>query len=91
MNKQCHDSSFILLRPATYTWSDATMKRRLTVFSTVVSLLLTAAPVRAGTRLNDELYWVPRLEDALVHAKETGRPIFMIGYTCIGGEAESCW
>jgi hypothetical protein len=55
----------------------------LTVFGMAAVLLLTAAEARAGTWLNDQLFWIPRFKDALAHAKETGRPIFVIGYTCI--------
>ena len=39
-----------------------------------------AAPARGA----DELYWVPTLEQALETARETGRPIFLMGYSLVG-------
>jgi hypothetical protein len=45
---------------------------------------LAAAPMTAGTRGADELFWVPTLEQALDMAAHTGRPVFLVHYTCVG-------
>jgi hypothetical protein len=37
----------------------------------------------AGTRGADELFWVPTFEQALAMAGHTGRPIFLVAYTCV--------
>ena len=58
------------------------MTRHLPV--TVLTALLLSAPLRAGTRGADELYWTPTLEQALAMARHTGRPIFLVHYTCVG-------
>ena len=31
-----------------------------------------------------ELYWVPTFEQAVAMSRETGRPIFMMGYSLVG-------
>ena len=31
----------------------------------------------------DEIFWVPTLEQALAMAKETGRPLFLMGYSLV--------
>ena len=31
----------------------------------------------------DELFWVPTLEQALEMSKDTGRPIFLMGYSLV--------
>ena len=45
---------------------------------------LAAAPAPAGTRGADELFWAPTLEQALDMAAHTGRPVFLVHYTCVG-------
>ena len=39
-----------------------------------------AAPARGA----DELFWVPTLEQALDMSRDTGRPIFLMGYSLVG-------
>jgi len=51
--------------------------------------LALAAPGRAGTRASDELFWVPTIDQALAMAQETGRPIFLTFYTCVGEKSET--
>jgi hypothetical protein len=60
--------------------------RATTLFAAAgLAALLTLAPTaRAGTRGADELCWVPTLEQALEMAGHTGRPIFLMHYTCVG-------
>jgi len=53
-----------------------------------LGLVALVAPVQAGTRAADELFWVPTMEQALQQAKATGRPIFMLFYTCVGKQNE---
>jgi hypothetical protein len=60
---------------------------RLSLVLAVVVWL--AAAVRAGTRGSDELLWVPTWEQALDMAAHTGRPIFMMHYTCVGERSET--
>ena len=43
---------------------------------------LTAAPANV-VRGADELFWVPTLPQALAMAKETGRPLFLMGYSLV--------
>jgi hypothetical protein len=43
-----------------------------------------SSTVRAGTRGSDQLFWVPTWEQALAMAEHTGRPSFMMHYTCVG-------
>jgi hypothetical protein len=57
------------------------MKRLATAFAW---LILLAVPAVAGTRGADELFWVPTWQQALEMAERTGRPIFMMHYTCVG-------
>jgi hypothetical protein len=57
---------------------------KTTVPVLLVGLLVTAGPARGGTRGADELLWTPTLEQALAMAKHTGRPIFLVHYTCVG-------
>jgi hypothetical protein len=57
--------------------------RMFQAIALVVSLLLSS-PVLAGTRGADELFWTATLEQALEMAAETGRPIFLVHYTCVG-------
>ena len=49
-----------------------------------LAILALSAQARAGTRGADELYWTPTLEQALAMARHTGRPIFLVHYTCVG-------
>lgn len=46
-------------------------------------------PTEAGTRGSDELFWVPTIEQALEQAEATGRPVFVMTYTCVSGESET--
>ena len=46
--------------------------------------LLLSNLASAGTRGADELFWAPTLEQALDMAARTGRPIFLVHYTCVG-------
>jgi hypothetical protein len=50
----------------------------------LAACLALAPAARAGTRASDELFWVPTLEQALAMAAHTGRPIFLVHYTCVG-------
>jgi hypothetical protein len=43
---------------------------------------LTAAPADV-VRGADELFWVPTLQQGLAMAKETGRPLFLMGYSLV--------
>jgi hypothetical protein len=49
-----------------------------------IACLALSGPAGAGTRGADELFWVPTLEQALDMAAHTGRPIFLVHYTCVG-------
>lgn len=42
------------------------------------------AEERQPVRGADELYWTPTLEQAIAMARETGRPIFLMGYSLVG-------
>jgi hypothetical protein len=55
-----------------------------TISALVVVVAVATASAHAGTRGADELYWAPTLEQALAMAKHTGRPIFLVHYTCVG-------
>jgi hypothetical protein len=55
----------------------------------VMLLALAALPTHAGTRGSDELFWVPTVEQALAMAEATGRPIFLLFYTCVGETSET--
>jgi hypothetical protein len=60
----------------------------------ILLLLLTlttalAPPAHAGTRASDQLFWVPTMDQALAMAGATGRPIFMVAYTCVGETSET--
>lgn len=46
------------------------------------SYVLTAAPSNV-VRGADELFWVPTLPQGLAMAKETGRPLFLMGYSLV--------
>jgi hypothetical protein len=46
--------------------------------------LLAGSAARGGTQGGDELFWVPTWQQALDMAGHTGRPIFMMHYTCVG-------
>jgi hypothetical protein len=50
----------------------------------VAAVLALGPAAHAGTRGADELFWVPTLEQALDMAAHTGRPIFLVHYTCVG-------
>jgi hypothetical protein len=50
----------------------------------VAAWLALAVQARGGTRGADELFWAPTLEQALAQAAHTGRPIFLVHYTCVG-------
>jgi hypothetical protein len=54
------------------------------LWSAAAVVCLAATPAPAGTRGADELFWVPTLEQALDMAAHTGRPIFLVHYTCVG-------
>jgi len=60
--------------------------RRMAWLLPLVAILLVAgrAPLQAGTRASDRLFWVPTLEQAIAMATHTGRPIFLTFYTCVG-------
>jgi hypothetical protein len=59
--------------------------RSPTLPATLAAALLTLpGPAWAGTRGADELFWAPTLEQALDRAAHTGRPIFLVHYTCVG-------
>jgi len=45
--------------------------------------LMTPAAGSAGTRGADELFWIPTFEQARAIARHTGRPIFLVAYTCV--------
>jgi hypothetical protein len=47
------------------------------------------ASALAGTRGADQLFWCPTVEQALERAAATGRPIFMLFYTCVDERAET--
>lgn len=64
---------------------------RKQILTATLGIFLASLPAGAGTRPNNDLSRIPRFEDALAHANVTGRPIFLIGYTYIGGGAESFW
>lgn len=55
----------------------------------LTALLFAGAPdARADgsepARGADELFWVPTLEQALAMSRDTGRPIFLMGYSLVG-------
>jgi hypothetical protein len=52
-------------------------------------IVMPALSARAGTRGADELFWVPTFEQALQMAAHTGRPIFLMHYTCVGEKSET--
>jgi hypothetical protein len=58
----------------------------LGVIRTIVVLTI-CLPAHAGTRGADELFWVPTLEQALEMSAATGRPIFLMPYTCVDKSA----
>lgn len=60
------------------------MKARMANAAVFMVCLSLAAPAGAGTRGADELFWAPTLEQALDMAAHTGRPIFLVHYTCVG-------
>jgi hypothetical protein len=51
------------------------------------AFLAPPGPIHAGTRGADELFWAPTLEQALEMAAHTGRPIFLVHYTCVGDKS----
>ncbi|MBW3622753.1 MAG: hypothetical protein KY468_05010 [Armatimonadetes bacterium] len=62
---------------------------RLILLSVLLAGMSALRPAAAGTRASDELFWVPTIEQALEMASATGRPIFMVAYTCVSGESET--
>ena len=60
------------------------MRANTLAVAALAACLVTPAALRAGTRGADELFWVPTLEQALEMASHTGRPIFLVHYTCVG-------
>ena len=60
------------------------MKSRTLSAAVLLSCLAFPGLSAAGTRGADELFWVPTLEQALEMAGHTGRPIFLVHYTCVG-------
>jgi len=60
------------------------------VFCSVLSLVAThilsinlAAAETHVVRGADELFWVPTLEQGLLMAEATGRPLFLMGYSLV--------
>ena len=53
------------------------------------AILTLAGSANGGTRAADELFWVPTFEQALEMAGHTGRPIFLMHYTCVGETSET--
>jgi hypothetical protein len=66
-----------------------TARAILTLLAAAALALAGGRPVPAGTRGADELFWVPTVEQALEMAGRTGRPIFMLFYTCVGETSET--
>lgn len=62
---------------------------RLATFCVILTGLLVSHPARAGTRGADHLFWVPTVEQALEMAEATGRPIYLVFYTCVGETSET--
>ena len=60
------------------------MRTNTLAVAVLTACLAIPTPGRAGTRGADELYWVPTFEQALEMAGHTGRPIFLVHYTCVG-------
>src|SRR5262245_42122133 len=60
------------------------LMRRYTFTAAALAACLALPAARAGTRGADELFWSPTLEQALDRAAHTGRPIFLVHYTCVG-------
>jgi cytochrome b len=61
------------------------MRRTLLGAAVVLAAwLVLPAGAAGGTRGADELFWVPTFEQALAMAEHTGRPIFLLHYTCVG-------
>ena len=62
--------------------------RHLAPFLVAAVFVLNAAHARADeaapARGADELFWVPTLEQALEMSRDTGRPIFLMGYSLVG-------
>ena len=61
--------------------------RRRVTFVLIAMLLLAPRARAAGdapARGADELFWVPTLEQAIDMARDTGRPIFLMGYSLVG-------
>jgi hypothetical protein len=48
------------------------------------AFLALTSSAKGGTRGSDELFWIPTWEQAVAMAEQTGRPIFMMHYTCVG-------
>jgi hypothetical protein len=57
---------------------------RLPAVAALAAAVLIATSAAAGTRGADELFWVPTWQQALEMAAHTGRPIFLMHYTCVG-------
>ena len=57
---------------------------RLSAAAAYMGAVLVATSASAGTRGADELFWVPTWQQALEMAADTGRPIFLMHYTCVG-------
>jgi hypothetical protein len=60
------------------------MKSNTLTIAALTACLAIPMTGRAGTRGADELFWVPTFEQALEMAAHTGRPIFLVHYTCVG-------
>ena len=61
--------------------------RHPATFLLLATLLLARSARAAGdapARGADELFWVPTLEQALEMSRDTGRPIFLMGYSLVG-------
>jgi hypothetical protein len=54
-------------------------------------LLLSLMPttLQAATRGSDQLFWCPTFDQALEMSEHTGKPIFLMFYTNVGGGCET--
>jgi hypothetical protein len=55
----------------------------LLLAATIVGSAVAASPPPEPVRGADELFWVPTLEQALAAAGETGKPVFVMGYSLV--------
>jgi hypothetical protein len=60
------------------------MKSNMLAIGALTACFAVPTTSLAGTRGADELFWVPTFEQALEMASHTGRPIFLVHYTCVG-------